>query len=272
MSRSPRSRNTTVKVTGSVAAIAAIVVGAISLWPSVESFSSDLLNSRASDFANPVSPAGVDAPPVEIRPDGDYFEVIGAAELRGDAQIGEITYCPLDELGRTTCAYGYLTSELRAEARATDREDILVDPSGWPSRNDEVTIPALDLEGSADYRGWFWKRSHLIADSLGGNAVVSNLVTGTRTQNVGSTKTDGQYGGGMAYTELIARDYLDTHDGDACPLYYGATPQYSGDEPIPRTVLVDIQNCDKKIDLRVEVSNTANSWVIDYTTGAYSAG
>lgn len=35
------------------------------------------------------------------------------------------------------------------------------------------------------YVGDFWNRSHLIADSLGGDALRVNAVTGTRTQNVG---------------------------------------------------------------------------------------
>lgn len=143
------------------------------------------------------------------------------------ASEGVISYCPLDELDRATCAFGELTPALRAEAQARGRQDITVDPAGWPSgpaANREVTISALDdVSGSESYSGWFWNRSHLIADSLGADAVAENLVTGTRTQNVGSTQSSGQYAGGMAFTELIARDYLDSADASGCALYYPPT-------------------------------------------------
>ena len=48
------------------------------------------------------------------------------------------------------------------------------------------------------------------------------------------------------------------------------TPNYTGDELLPRTVTVDIQSCDQKIDERVVVSNTANGYVIDYTDGSFT--
>ena len=199
--------------------------------------------------------------------DGDYYTILGSAELEYEPTTpGVVEYCATDALDRAVCAYGELTSELRAEAQARGRQDITVDPSGWPEDNREVHIPALDhVEGSKDYNGWFYNRSHMVADSLGGSADIENLVTGTRTQNVGSTQ-----GGGMAYTEEMARDYLDTTDADTCPLYYSAQPQYQGDELVPRTVLVDIRSCDGAIDQRVEVSNTANGWGIDYATGDYT--
>lgn len=201
----------------------------------------------------------------------DYVVSLGDAEIDYEATAGEIDYCDLDELGRTVCAYGKLTSTMREQAQAREKLDINVDPSGWPEINEEIEIPALDdVKDSRDYHGWMMNRSHLIADSLGGSVDVENLVTGTRMQNVGSRQVDGQYAGGMAYTELMARSYLDNNDGDTCPLYYAATPVYSGDELVPRTVIVDIQSCDKSIDERVEVSNTANGWEINYFDGSYA--
>jgi len=98
---------------------------------------------------------------------------------------------------------------------------------------------------------------------------VDNLTTGTRMQNVGSTQVGGQYSGGMAYIEVLARAHLDSVRGGACPLYYAATPRFEGDELIPRTVIVDILSCDKTIDMRVEVLNAANGYSIDYVTGEY---
>lgn len=203
----------------------------------------------------------------------DYFTVTGPAEIEHpDTQTGRITYCEPDRLERPTCAHGRLTSSQRAAARKSDRQEITVDPVGWPDRNAEVSIPGLaGVANSKTYHGWMWNRSHLIADSLGGDASRLNLITGTRMQNVGSAQTRGQYSGGMAHTELLAREYLDNHDGDACPLYYAVTPDYLRSELIPRTVLVDIRSCDGSIDERVVVWNTANGWQMDYTTGEYTS-
>lgn len=207
-----------------------------------------------------------------IDQDNDYFVVTGTAKREHQVQPGEISYCDLDEMERATCAYGELTYDTRADAQARGRSgEELPDPTGWPEHNAEVDIPALTgVEGSKSYHGWMFNRSHLIADSLGGEPEAVNLVTGTRTQNVGSHQKKGQYAGGMAHTELLARDYLDNAVAQSCPLYYAVTPHYESAELIPRTVTVDIQSCDKSIDERVEVSNSAQGWAIDYTTGEYS--
>lgn len=200
----------------------------------------------------------------------DYVRVTGTAHRDHEATAGKITYCPLDAFSRATCAYGELTGDLRAAAKSRGRQDITVNPAGW-GHNAKVTIPALtDLKGSKKYHGYMYNRSHLLADSLGGDPTLANLVTGTRGQNVGSAGNDG----GMAYTEEIARDYLDGGtgaDADACPLYYAATPDYTGNELLPRTVTVDIQSCDRSIDQRVVVDNTANGYVIDYVNGSFSS-
>ncbi len=200
---------------------------------------------------------------------GDYFTPAGVAQVtHPDAKRGIITYCPVDGQGRATCAYGLLTSTLRKQAQARGRQPLDVDPAGWPATNPKVTIRALpEVAGSKSYTGWMWNRSHMVGDSLGGDAVSTNLVAGTRTQNVGSVQQDGQYAGGMAHTELMARTYLDSADRDSCPLYYAVTPMYSGAEKIPRTVTVDIRSCDATIDQHVVVPNTANGWMINYTTG-----
>jgi DNA-entry nuclease len=200
-----------------------------------------------------------------VNQDGDYFTVVGAAHRDYDAPVGEVAYCDLDGLSRATCAYGELTSTQRAAAKDRGRQDISVNPAGW-GHNAKVEIPALDgVDGSTDYHGYMYNRSHMVGDSLGGDPTLNNLVTGTRGQNVGSAGNKG----GMAHTEVIARDYLDTRDGDACPLYYAATPNYEGSELLPRTVTVDIQSCDKSIDERVVVDNTANGHTIDYANGSF---
>lgn len=208
-----------------------------------------------------------DSPATITSADNDYYTVLGKAQQEyPDTNKGSIEYCEVDDLDRAVCAYGLLTSSQREAAQARGRQDINVDPAGWNS-NKEIEILALDgVADSKTYHGWMFNRSHMVADSLGGDPIVENLVTGTRMQNVGSTQE-----GGQAYTEVIARNYLDTQDGDKCPLYYATTPQYTGDELLPRTTITDIKSCDGSIDERVEVTNTANGWTIDYADGSYAA-
>lgn len=216
----------------------------------------------------PTSPTSTPAAsPSVSSPREDYYTVIGPAHhLYTPTQTDQVAYCPLDAHQRATCAYGLLTHTVTPNS---DGE--LPDPAGWPAHNRDVTIPALPtVKGSTAYHGWMFNRSHLVADSLGGDEITPNLVTGTRTQNVGSHHEQGQYAGGMAHTEVMARDYLATGRGRDCPLYYAATPQYIGSELIPRTVIVDIDSCDHQLNQRVEVSNTAAGWTIDYTTGSFT--
>lgn len=240
------------------------LLGAAVVTFSLSACDSDEIDRFVEGVTEPTSSS---APVAGDSGDEDYFTVTGTAVRDHEATAGEVVYCDADNLGRATCAYGELTADLRSEAQARGRQDINVDPAGWPEDNAKVTIdPLVNVEDSREYNGWMWNRSHMIGDSLGGDPVVENLVPGTRPQNVGSAKNSG----GMAYTEVMARDYLDSAAAKDCSLYYAATPNYEGDELIPRTVTVDIQSCDKSIDERVEVENTANGFTIDYNTGAYS--
>lgn len=249
-----------------------IAVVLVALFAAVPLAGCDVLDLPLTQPSRIPDPSNVGAPSVPVEPTDDYFTILGpAAREYKVAAPGQIEYCPLDELERAVCAYGELTSSLLEQERREDREDITVDPAGWPEDNEEIAIPALEhIEGSTSYRGWMMNRSHLIADSLGGAASAENLVTGTRTQNVGSHQKQGEYAGGMAHTEVLARDYLSSGVGDTCPLYYAATPQYQANELVPRTVIVDIVSCDRAIDQRVEVANTAAGWEIDYRDGSFA--
>lgn len=240
------------------------LLGAATVAFSLSACDSDSIDKILDEYSEPPSTS---APAADVDQDEDYFTVTGTAEREYDATEGKVDYCDADSLGRATCAYGELTADVRDAAQERGRQSLDVDPAGWPSDNEKVSIPALDnVEGSKEYNGWMWNRSHMLGDSIGGDPIAENLVAGTRPQNVGSAKNSG----GMAYTETIARDYLDSSEANSCPLYYAATPNYEGDEMIPRTVTVDIQSCDKSIDERVEVSNTANGYDIDYTDGSYT--
>lgn len=190
-----------------------------------------------------------------------------------------------------------LTATDRAIAKTRGRQPLDIDPQGWPDKNPKLQI---HFPTGNDYKGYFWNRSHLIADSLGGLPEENNLVTGTRAQNVGDNRTPG----GMAYPETMARNFLDnqlasvetapsaepikllndygittTAKGDplpesmavpefaTCDLAYQAVPNYKLGEKIPRSVTVNIKSCDGTIDQQVEVSNSMPGYGIDYFTG-----
>ena len=203
----------------------------------------------------------------------NYYSVGGPAQhpyQTAASSNGTITYCPLDELSRPTCAYGVLTTESRLQAKERGRQDINVNPTGWPKKNRKVTIYSATYgRDDKPYYGWFWNRSHMVADSLGGDPVKENLVTGTRTQNVG---IDNNHTGGMAYAETKARDYLDNPANAQCPLYYAVTPNYTNSELIPRTITIDMESCDQSISEHITVFNTANHWDINYHNGEIHDG
>lgn len=99
---------------------------------------------------------------------------------------------------------------------------------------------------------------------MGGDAIRQNVVTGTRTQNVGEDAK-----GGMRYSEIKAQEWLEAnHDGT---LYYGAKPVYEGNELVPRTVIVSMLSSDGTIDEKVIVFNSANGFEINYADGTFKA-
>lgn len=192
----------------------------------------------------------------------DYYRVAGKAVIDSDVQLGNIEYTGLDSLGRTLRVNGNITYKMVEESKGwREKFDSDADKiSGW-GHNEKV---AIDMANGKTYHGYMYNRSHLVADSLGGAAKRVNLLTGTRTQNVGSNNGKG----GMAYAETKARDYLNAHhDGT---LYYCAIPVYVGDELVPRSVYVEMKSDDGSIDESIEVFNTANGYTINYSDGTFS--
>ena len=191
----------------------------------------------------------------------EYYRKAGSAVVDVELEPGEARYEGLDSLGRTGRAVALVTFDMMLEGSDREREDIHgIHPSGW-GHNREVDIK---MPGEKTYHGALFNRSHLLANSLGGDDAEYNLITGTRPQNVGDNR--GQ-DGGMAYTEGIARDWLwDNPDGT---VFYSATPVYEGDELLARSVFVDVRSSDGELDLRVEVFNTAYGFDIDYATGEF---
>lgn len=198
----------------------------------------------------------------------DYYQIAGQAvqeALDTTPSTPGVNYTGLDSLGRPGRASALINKKMRDEGSERKRAD-LPDPAGYTGNNKRVEIQSTHA-GDKAYHGYFYNRSHMIAKSLGGKDELENLVNGTRMQNVGMN--DSSNPGGMAYTETIARDWLDKNpDGT---IQYVATPVYEGNEIMPRSVFVDIKTSDGSINQHVEVFNTAYGYTIDYSTGKFNA-
>ncbi|SEO95500.1 DNA/RNA non-specific endonuclease [Denitrobacterium detoxificans] len=195
----------------------------------------------------------------------DYYRVVGPAVCDYAAEEGVATYQGLDSHSRAGAVYTVVTYSMMEAGLARERQDMSdLHPSGW-QQNQQVSIQMPD---GTTYNGYFYNRSHLLAKSLGGKEALENLITGTRTQNVGANDQTSTPGG-MAYAETKARDWLEAHPEGT--VYYAATPLYVGDELVARSVVVDIRSSDGSIDEEVEVYNCAKGYVIDYATGAYAS-
>ena len=190
----------------------------------------------------------------------DYYLVAGSSGLDPETfnQTSNFAYSEKDELGRSGQARATITSKdvfdsMNYRGQFKDGDN----PSGYPAKNFKTRIHTT----TGTYDGWFYNRSHLIADSLGGVAESYNAITGTRMQNVGNRSNTG----GMQYIERKCVDYLKKHH--SVKLYYQATPYYHGDELIPRTVEVKALTSDGAINETVITYNTAKGYTIDYHTG-----
>lgn len=213
-----------------------------------------------------------DATQWNIKDYPDYYAIDGKANFDGVTipAAGTVVNAQPDQLGRSGQAIGVITKALRDQGSARDR-DMPSTITGWPAHNTKALInlteqdtcsqPKSSRPKNTCYSGYLFNKSHLIAKSLGGEDVAENMVTGTRTQNVGRN----QPAGGMAFTETEARDWIDKNPSGT--ITYMATPIYQGTELVPRTVTVDIKTSDGSIDQHVIVFNTANGYDIDYQNG-----
>lgn len=199
----------------------------------------------------------------------DYYAVAGESGVNEAEfpETGTIVYGDLDYLGRTTQAKGSLTfTNVEGSYGVRQKFGADADPSGWQKQEQKAHI--AHANGKA-YNGYFWNRSHLIGDALGGDAlggdaIRQNVITGTRTQNVGQDSK-----GGMRYPEIKAQEWLESNQTGV--LYYGATPVYVGEELVPRYVEVAMKSSDGTIDEKVIVFNTANGYEINYSDGTFNA-
>lgn len=188
---------------------------------------------------------------------GNYNETVGKAKFTYKIADG-VKYGKLDKFGRPTYATIRVTPKLYAKEKKEKREPIKVDPCGWSKKNPKVVIKHKD---GSTYKGFMYNRSHMIADSLGGDPIYENLVTGTRPQNVGGRGNDG----GMAYLETKIRDYFNR--GSKGTVDYEVINVYASDkDKLPVYSICNAKSSDKKIDEQVIVYNSAEGYDIDYKT------
>lgn len=203
----------------------------------------------------------------------DYYSVVGEAQideskfadLKEEIQSPDfekaVKYTGKDDLNRTQSVYAIITLKTVQRSSAEERPDFKPNdnPSGWTS-NSKVSIET----STGTYSGWFWNRSHLLADRLGGEATSNNAITGTRMQNVGNRSNSG----GMYYIEDRTVDYLRTHRNHY--VYYVVTPIYENNELIPRYVIVDVKSEDSVLNERVITYNYQNGYTVNYLNGGFT--
>lgn len=193
----------------------------------------------------------------------DMYEVLGKAEI--DESKFSTTYSySHDDLDRTTTAYGLVNYKAVMDSKGWRADfEPNSEPSGWykgkESNNKKVSVK---LPTGKIYNGYFYNRSHLIADSLGGRSYKYNVVTGTRQQNVGNNGN-----GGMQYIEKKVVDYVEKTKNN---VYYSVEPYYEGNELVPRYVIVNAKSDDGVINEKVKVFNNASGYEINYTDGSFS--
>lgn len=193
----------------------------------------------------------------------DMYEVLGEAEI--DESKFSTTYSySHDDLDRTTTAYGLVNYKAVKDSKGWRADfEPNSEPSGWykgkESNNKKVSVK---LPNGKIYNGYFYNRSHLIADSLGGRSYKYNVVTGTRQQNVGNNGN-----GGMQYIEKKVVDYVEKTKNN---VYYSVEPYYEGNELVPRYVIVNAKSDDGVINEKVKVFNNASGYEINYSDGTFT--
>lgn len=193
----------------------------------------------------------------------DMYEVLGKAEI--DESRFSTTYSySHDDLDRTTTAYGLVNYKAVMDSKGWRADfEPNSEPSGWykgkESNNKKVSVK---LPTGKIYNGYFYNRSHLIADSLGGRSYKYNVVTGTRQQNVGNNGN-----GGMQYIEKKVVDYVEKTKNN---VYYSVEPYYEGNELVPRYVIVNAKSDDGVINEKVKVFNNASGYEINYADGSFT--
>lgn len=194
----------------------------------------------------------------------NYYRIIGKSEIDVSqfGSPGVINYLNLDHLNRARGAYAHLNESIVSDEQNEERESFTSNPAGWytQSRDEKSKVEIASTISHKPYKGYMWNRSHLIADSLGGEATARNSVTATRMQNVGERNS-----GGMAYIESKLRKFYENGSNSHVTIYYQVIPSYLNNELLPRYVRVDVRSSDNSIDESIIVYNAANGYEIDYS-------
>lgn len=215
------------------------------------------LKSRGEDISKIIesldSSQGKDS--ITLKYNGDYNAVIGKSKFKTLPK--KTKYYKLDEFGRPVGAETVITIKSFPKTNRKERP-IDIAPVGW-GKNFKVTVKHKD---GSTYKGYFWNRSHIIADSFGGEVRIENLTTGTRAQNVGGRDNKG----GMAYGETKVRNYLKANrDGK---VYYKVKVHYKENSDIISDYsIVDIKSEDNVINERIVVYNEMEGFTIDRKNG-----
>ena len=215
---------------------------------------------KHSNTETPSNPSGSDYDESKFP---DMYEVLGEAEI--DESKFSTTYSySHDDLDRTTTAYGLVNYKAVMDSKGWRADfEPNSEPSGWykgkESNNKKVSVK---LPNGKIYNGYFYNRSHLIADSLGGRSYKYNVITGTRQQNVGNNGN-----GGMQYIEKKVVDYVEKTKNN---VYYSVEPYYEGSELVPRYVIVNAKSDDGVINEKVKVFNNASGYEINYSDGSFA--
>lgn len=192
-----------------------------------------------------------------------YFEA-GEAQLTNDddLQNGQLSF-QADAQGRSGIARGKLTYSLFEQSKGS-RQGTPLDPPHWPQNKRAAIHYQLT---NRIYHGYFYNRSHSIADSLGGEQTYQsayNFTTGTRPQNVGANQN-----GGMRAAEETVENYWRQHPNTTTIVHYQVTPVYKAYETMPHGSIVDMKSDDGTINKRIGVINDAEGYRIDYQNGQF---
>ncbi|QOP49387.1 DNA/RNA non-specific endonuclease [Lacticaseibacillus paracasei] len=207
------------------------------------------------------------------------FKQTVAAAQKAKTTRAQTYYDRLDDLGRTQSVSAIVTyGMMHSHSSAVRKRPIFPKTTkvageyadGVYNKNLQQWFgrcPNNQMMQLNGYRGYLYNKSHLLAWSLGGDMQAHNVILGTRAQNVGTNNQRDP--GGMAYTETLTRNYLNSHRDDA--VAYQAIPVYVGNELVPRGTHVLVQSIDHpdRFHYNVWVFNVQAGVTINYNNGSF---
>ena len=164
----------------------------------------------------------------------NWFKQTVAAAQKAKTTRSQTYYDRLDDLGRTHSISAIMTyGMMHSHSNAVRKRPVFPKTTkvagqyadGVYNKNLQQWFgrcPNNQMVQLNGYRGYLYNKSHLLAWSLGGDMQTHNVILGTRAQNVGTNNQRDP--GGMAYTEALTRNYLNSHRDDA--VAYQAIPVY----------------------------------------------